>query len=63
MAKKAKKRKPTKRARWTAALKKELRAFSKTKTPVTRVAKAMKRTAGALRQQAQKMGIPLGHRR
>jgi hypothetical protein len=62
MAKKTKK-KTTKRVPWTAALKKELRGYSKAKLPVTKISRMMKRTAGALRQQALKMGIPLGHRR
>lgn len=63
MAKKTKKRKSIKRVAWTAAIKKELRQYSKAKSPVLKISKMMKRTAGALRQQAQKMGIPLGHRR
>jgi hypothetical protein len=41
----------------------ELRRHSKAKTPVDRIAKMMKRTPGALRQQALKLGIGLGHRR
>lgn len=63
MANRAKKRQSTKRAAWTAAIKKELRQYSKAKLPVEKISKLMKRTAGALRQQARKMGIPLGHRR
>jgi hypothetical protein len=62
MAKKAKK-KTTKRTSWTKALQAELRKHSKAKTPVDKVAKAMKSTIGAVRQQAFKLGIPLGHRR
>jgi hypothetical protein len=41
----------------------ELRAHSKAKTPVTAISKEMKRTIGALRQQALKLGFNLGHRR
>jgi hypothetical protein len=52
-----------KRAPWTKALHAELRRHSKAKTPVAEIAKAMKRTPGALRQQAIKLGIGLGHRR
>lgn len=52
-----------KRREWTAAEKKELRQHSKNKTPVRTISKTMKRTPGALRQKAQKLGIPLGHRR
>lgn len=42
---------------------KELRAHSKAKTPVTKIARLTKRTTGSLRQKARKLGIPLGHRR
>ena len=47
----------------TMRMQRELRAHSKAKTPVTAVSKEMKRTVGALRQQALKLGISLGHRR
>jgi ABC-type glycerol-3-phosphate transport system permease component len=36
---------------------------SKAKTPIAKISKQMKRTIGALRQQALKPGIGLGHRR
>ena len=52
-----------KRVLWTKAMHAELRKHSKTKTPVARIAKVMKRSAGALRQQAFILGIGLGHRR
>jgi len=42
---------------------KELRAHSKAKTPVAKIAKLTKRTEGSLRQKAIKLGIKLGHRR
>lgn len=42
---------------------KALRAHSKARTPVTKIAKQMKRTEGSLRQKAQKLGIGLGHQR
>jgi len=42
---------------------KELRAHSKTKTPVAKIAKLTKRSVGSLRQKALKLGIRLGHRR
>jgi len=61
MAKKTKRR--AKRAPWTKADKAELRKHSKGKTPVARISKLMKRTVGALRQQALTLGISLGHRR
>jgi hypothetical protein len=50
-----------KRARWTKPLLAELRKHSKARTPVTKIAKQMKRTEGALR--ALKLGIGLGHQR
>ena len=40
----------------------ELRAHSKARTPVSRIAKAMKRSEGSLRQKAVKLSIRLGHR-
>ena len=42
---------------------KNLRAHSKAKTPVARIAKLMKRSEATLRQKALAMGLPLGHRR
>ena len=51
------------RREWTKADVRELKAHSKGKTKVVKISRAMKRTVGALRQQALKLGIPLGHRR
>jgi hypothetical protein len=48
---------------WTKENLSELKAHSKAKTPVAEVAKAMKRTEGAVRQKAKTIGIGLGHRR
>jgi hypothetical protein len=48
---------------WTKAMHAELKKHSKAKTPIAEVSKLMKRTVGALRQQAIKLGIGLGHRR
>jgi hypothetical protein len=42
---------------------KELRAHSKAKTPVDKIAKLTKRTVGSLRQKALRLGISLGHQR
>jgi len=42
---------------------KELRAHSKAKTPVAKIAKGTKRTEGSLRQKARALGISLGHQR
>ena len=47
----AKKVKRTKVA-WTKAMQAELRKHSKARTPVAKISKQMKRTIGALRQQA-----------
>jgi hypothetical protein len=62
VAKKAKK-KTVVRREYTKADVKELRAHSKAKTPVARIAKLTKRTEGSLRQKALKLGLSLGHRR
>ena len=62
MAKKTKK-KPVVRREYTRADVKELRAHSKARTPVAKVAKLTKRSEGSLRQKAGKLGIQLGHRR
>ena len=50
-------------AAWTRAMHAELRKHSKARTPIAKISKQMKRTVGALRQQALKLGIGLGHRR
>jgi hypothetical protein len=55
--------KMTRRKAWTKAHYAELRKHSKARTPVIKISKAMKRTIGALRQQALKLGIGLGHQR
>ena len=62
MAKKVKKTKIVRRE-YTKADIKELRAHSKARTPVAKIAKLTKRTEGSLRQKARKLGIRLGHRR
>jgi len=59
----ATKARTTKRNAWTKAHHAELRKHSKARTPVVKISKAMKRTIGALRQQALKLGIGLGHQR
>ncbi len=69
MAKKAKKsatkvvKKKSVRRPFTKEDIKVLRAHSKARTPVAKIAKQMKRTEGSLRQKAQKLGIGLGHQR
>ena len=59
----AKAKKIVMRREYTNADVKELRAHSKAKTPVDKIAKLTKRTEGSLRQKAIKLGIRLGHRR
>jgi hypothetical protein len=51
------------RSPWTKDDLRELKAHSKAKTPAAKVAKALKRTEGAVRQKAKTIGIGLGHRR
>jgi hypothetical protein len=64
MAKKAKNgRARAPRREWTKADNRALKAYSKARTPVVKISKAMKSTAGALRQRALKLGIGLGHQR
>ena len=58
MAKKLKKR-----VMYTKTEEKELRAHSKAKTSVSKIAKLTNRTEGALRQKAKMLGIGLGHQR
>jgi hypothetical protein len=41
----------------------ELKAHSRSKTPVAKISKLTKRTVGALRQKAFQMGVSLGHQR
>nr|WP_312016886.1 hypothetical protein [Bradyrhizobium liaoningense] len=48
---------------WTTADIKELKAHSKARTPVVKLAKMTKRTEGALRQKALVLGFGLGHQR
>jgi hypothetical protein len=67
VAKKTKKavratKKPVRRE-YTRVDVKELRAHSKAKTPVDKIAKLTKRSVGSLRQKALQLGLGLGHRR
>jgi hypothetical protein len=61
MAKKAKKK--IVRRLFTKDDVKALKAHSKARTPIAKIAKQMKRTEGSLRQKAIKLGIGLGHMR
>ena len=51
------------RREYTKADVKELRAHSKAKTPVDKIAKLTKRSVGSLRQKALTLGLGLGHQR
>jgi hypothetical protein len=51
------------RREYTKAEEKELRARSKARTPVKKIAKLTNRTESALRAKASSMGIGLGHQR
>jgi hypothetical protein len=59
---KVKKKKPIRKP-YTAADIKLLKQHSKARTPVSKISKQMKRSAGSLRQKALKLGIGLGHQR
>jgi hypothetical protein len=48
---------------WSKDDRRELKMHSKAKTRISVISRAMKRTVGAFRQQALKLGIGLGHRR
>jgi hypothetical protein len=48
---------------YTPADIKLLKQHSKARTPVSKIAKVMKRTQGSLWQKALKLGIGLGHQR
>jgi hypothetical protein len=60
MAKRAKKR-PYKS--WTTDDLKELKQHSREKTPVAKIASAMKRTEATIRTKAYQLGFSVGHRR
>jgi hypothetical protein len=51
------------RSPWSKEDVKELKAHSKARTPVAKIAQAMKRTEGALRRKAGILGIGVGHDR
>ena len=59
----AKKLKKLVRRGYTKAEEKELRAHSKARTPVKKIARLTKRSEAALRSKASIMGMWLGHQR
>jgi hypothetical protein len=52
-----------KRVAWTKEHVRDLKGHSKSKTPVAKIAKLMKRSEGAIRQKALGLDISIGHRR
>ena len=52
-----------KRVAWTKENIRDLKAHSKSKTPVAKISKQMKRSEGAIRQKALALEISIGHRR
>lgn len=63
MAKSTKSAKRGTRESWSKQDLSELKKHSKSKTPVAKIAKAMGRSEGALRQKAYALELALGHRR
>ena len=59
----AQKAKRSRRREWTKEDISEIKGHSRARTPVAKMSKLMKRTAGALRQKAFDLGLSLGHRR
>jgi hypothetical protein len=56
-------RKTAHKTPWTKEDVRELKAFSKARTPLPEIARKMKRTERALRRKAGILGIGLAHRR
>jgi hypothetical protein len=52
-----------KRVAWSKDDVRTLKSHSKSKTPVAKICKLMKRTEGAIRQKALALDISIGHRR
>ena len=53
----------SKRIAWTKENIRDLKVHSKSKTPVVKISKLMKRSEGAIRQKALALDISIGHRR
>ena len=53
----------SKRIAWTKENIRDLKAHSKSKTPVAKIAEQMKRSGGAIRQKPLSLEISIGHRR
>jgi hypothetical protein len=52
-----------KQVAWTKEDVRDLKMHSKSKTPVAKISKLMKRSEGAIRQKALGLEISIGHRR
>jgi hypothetical protein len=61
--KSTKKSSRTKRKAWTKGEVSSLKKLSRKKAPVVKIARTLKRSAGAIRQKALSLGLPIGHRR
>lgn len=61
--KSAKKKAIPQRREWTSADVRTLKKHSKSRTPVAKVSKELKRTVAAVRVKASQLGIGVGHQR
>jgi hypothetical protein len=52
-----------KRVAWSKDDVRNLKVHSRSKTPVAKISKLMKRSEGAIRQKALSLDISIGHRR
>jgi hypothetical protein len=59
----SKKSSRSKRRAWSKGDVTALRSHSKKKTPTASIARTLHRSAGAIRQKAISLGLPIGHRR
>jgi hypothetical protein len=49
--------------KWAKEDLRKLKSHLRQKTPVIKISKSMRRTVVAVRQQALRLGLPVGHRR
>jgi hypothetical protein len=56
-------KRPAKRRAWTATDVRELKTLLRQKTPVVKIARALKRTSGATRQKAFALGLSISSQR
>ena len=55
-------KKPVKRREWTKEHVRELKTLARQKTPAPKIARALKRTEGSIRQKALSLGVSLNSR-